>query len=91
MSLKPSRGETDDPPVRERTKSSARTAKRSRPISMPEPPLKVLPTGGVLEGNPKGRSGFGIPPGSSFTAVAASAAKATSCPPRSSEVSNRGG
>ena len=58
MSLKPSRGETDDPPVRERVKSSARMAKRSRPIAMPDPPLMVLPTGGVLpEGKPKGASG----------------------------------
>jgi hypothetical protein len=51
----------------------------------------VLPTGGVPEGNPVGKSGCGISPWRAFTAAAASAARAASCPPRSSEVSNKGG
>ena len=56
--MKLSRGETDDPPIRERIKSSARMAKRSRPNPVPEPPLKVvLPTGGAPEGNSTGESG----------------------------------
>ena len=88
--MKLSRGETDDPPICERIKSSARMAKRSRPNPVPEPPLKmVLPTGGAPEGNSMGESGWDFPPRSPDT-IAVADAMVPKIPLRSELSNNRG-
>src|SRR5215217_8031422 len=62
--------------LRERAYSSARMAKSSRLRPIPEELLKVVPGGGAPKGNPKGKSGLGVPPGKPFTAVTAASAAA---------------